>query len=204
VITAVFFGSLVLPAILFAVIYHPTLDKLSRGLVSPYAKADVGRRFSATLVDGLLTMTACFLYRNSGAVSYLFVGLLYILFRDSILGRSVGKTCFGLVVIDLKTGRPCGRAGSAKRNVIFLLPGANLAALFLESATIVQDSLGRRFGDRLAQTQVVEGLGARDLAAEFQRRWRDFLAQLDGTSRKPRRLPVKRGHDAVLKASGVR
>jgi hypothetical protein len=155
------------------------------------------------MVDGLLTTTVWFFSRNSGAVSYLIVGLLYILFRDAILGRSIGKTCFGLVVIDLKTGRPCGWGGSAKRNVIFLLPGANLAALFLESTTIVHDSLGRRFGDRLAQTQVVEGLGARDLAAEFQRWWRDFLAQLDGTCRKPRRLPVKRGHEAVWKVSAV-
>jgi hypothetical protein len=43
----------------------------------------------------------------------------------------------------------------------------------------------------VAQTQVVEGFGARDLATGFQRWWRDFIAQLDGTPRRPRRVPVK-------------
>jgi hypothetical protein len=55
---------------------------------------------------------------------------------SSMSGRSIGKFLFGLVVIELETGRPCGRAGSAKRNVLFLLPGANLSAAFLEAVTI--------------------------------------------------------------------
>jgi hypothetical protein len=33
--------------------------------------------------------------------------------------------------------------------------------VFLEALTIARDSLGQRLGDRIAQTQVVEGLGAR-------------------------------------------
>jgi hypothetical protein len=97
-----------------------------------------------------------------------------------------------LVVIDLVTGRPTGRAGSAKRNVLFLLPGANVAAMFLESATIIRDPEGQRLGDRVAQTQVVQGFGARELVASLQEWWRDFLAHLDGRSRQPQKIPVKR------------
>jgi uncharacterized RDD family membrane protein YckC len=167
------------------------MRELARGLASPYAKADIGRRFCAVMVDSLFVMTGWFFYRQSESVLPLLAGLLYALLRDSTFGRSIGKFLFGLVVIDLETGRPCGRAGSAKRNVLFLLPGANLSAAFLEAVTIVRDPQGQRLGDRLAQTQVVEGFGARDLAAAFQRWWREFIAQLEGTPRRPRRVPVK-------------
>jgi uncharacterized RDD family membrane protein YckC len=183
--------SIVLAAILFGVVYYPTLNKLARGLASPYAKADIGRRFCAVLVDCLFVVTAWFVYRQSESVLSLLPGLLYVLLRDSMFGRSIGKFLFGLVVIDLKTGRPCGRLGSAKRNVLFLIPGANLAAAFLEAVTIMRDPQGQRLGDRVAQTQVVDGFGARDLAAEFQRWWRDFISQLDGTPRRPRRVPIE-------------
>ena len=143
------------------------------------------------MVDGLLMMTAWILFGYYESVLYLLAGLLYLLLRDSLLGRSVGKFCFGLVVIDLHTGDPCGRISSMKRNILFLVPGPNFCAPFLELATIVRDPQGQRLGDRLAQTQVVEGLGARDLASAFQRWWRDFLDQLEPTPRRPRRLPVK-------------
>jgi hypothetical protein len=56
----------------------------------------------------------------------------------------------------------------------------------------VRDPQGQRLGDRLAQTQVVEGFGARDLAAHFVRWWSDFIGNLDGTPRKPRRVPARR------------
>ena len=179
-------------AVVFSVIYYPALSKLARGLASPYAKADLGRRLSAFMVDGLLCMSTWFLYRSYQSTSYLFAGALYLVFRDSISGRSLGKFCFGLVVIDLQSSRPCGRLGSATRNLLFLLPGANLVAVFLESSSVVRDPRGQRLGDRLAQTQVVEGIGARDLAADFLYWWRDFLGNLDGTPRKPRRIPVRR------------
>jgi hypothetical protein len=97
-----------------------------------------------------------------------------------------------LVVIELNTGRPCGRVGSAKRNAVYLLPGANVSALFLESASIIRDIQGQRLGDRIAQTQVVQGYGAKELVFSIQNWWRDFLAHLDGRSREPRKVPVKR------------
>lgn len=183
--------ALALSAVLFAVVYARLLQTLFPGLASPYTKADIRRRFSAVMVDALLVMTAWVLFRHYESVVYLTFGLLYVVLKDSIVGRSVGKFCFGLVVVDLLTGRPCGRIASAKRNILFLVPGPNLSAVFLESATILRDPQGQRLGDRLAHTQVVEGLGVRDFAAAFQRWWQDFVARLERTPGKPRRLPVK-------------
>jgi uncharacterized RDD family membrane protein YckC len=183
--------SLALTAVIFGVVYYPAFDKLARGLATHYAKADVGKRFSAAIVDVLLVATTWFFYRHYGSTLWIFAGLLYVLLRDS-LGRSVGKFCFGLLVVDLETGRPCSRAGSLKRNALFLVPGANFVALFLEARSIVRDPQGQRLGDRLAQTQVVEGFGVRDLAADFVCWWSDFIGNLDGTPRKPRRTPARR------------
>ena len=176
---AILFGTFILPAILFALVYFPIVTHLSRGLLSPYAKADVRRRLYAATIDGFIVVTSFLLYWNTEFVLYLAAGAAYLLFRDAIRGQSVGKFILGLVVISLETGHPSSLAGSVRRNLLFLLPGANLVAIFLEVRTIVGDPQGQRLGDRLAQTQVVDGLGSKDLVKSFQDWLIDLVAQLD-------------------------
>jgi hypothetical protein len=62
---------------------------------------------------------------------------------------------------------------------MLLVPGANIVAVFLEAATILRDRQGQRLGDRLAQTQVVEGIGAKDLVTAAYEWWQRFLARLE-------------------------
>ena len=188
-----FVGFVLLPAIAFAVAYYPALNKFSFALVSPYPKADLGRSFAAASVDAIVVTSMVVLYRGSETVVYPLFGATYLILRDGFWGRSIGKFCCGLVVIDLRTGLPCTRGHSIGRNAMLLLPGANLVAVFLEAATIVRDPQGQRLGDRIVQTQVVEGFGARDFVAAVQHWWRDFIGQLDGNPRKPRRAPVHGG-----------
>ena len=178
-------------AITLAMAYRPILDKLSLGLVSPYAKADVTKRLFAAAIDMILVATPLVPYRISESRVYVLAGAAYLLFRDAAAGRSVGKFLCGLVVINLETGRPCGWRSSVSRNVLFLLPGANLVAAFLEAATSIRDPQGLRLGDRFALTQVVEGFGAKDVVAAVQEWWLDFIARLDRNSRRPRRAPVQ-------------
>jgi hypothetical protein len=192
---AILVTALALATVLFAVVYSRLLQTAPPSLASPYTKADIGRRFSAVMVDALIVMSTWVLFRYYESAVYVIAGLLYVVLKDSMAGRSIGKFCFGLVVVDILTGRPCGRIGSAKRNILFLVPGPNISAVFLESATIVRDPQGQRLGDRLAHTQVVDGLGVRDFAAAFQRWWADFVARLERAPGKPRRLPVKVEHN---------
>jgi len=142
------FSLVLLPAIVFAVAYYPILDRLSVALVSPYAKADLGKRFTAAAVDAIVITSALVFYRSVETVLFVLLAATYLVLRDS-WGRSVGKFCCGLVVINLKTGQPCTRGDSIGRNALFLLPGANIVAVFLEAATIARDPQGQRLGDRL-------------------------------------------------------
>lgn len=186
-----------LTGITFGLAYHPILARLSLALASPYPKAEIGKRALAAMIDSMVVATTLILYRQSGFPLYLFLGAVYLLLRDAVAGRSVGKFLCGLVVIDLKTGRPCGWGASINRNALWLLPGANVVAVFLEAATIVRDPQGQRLGDRLAWTQVVDGFGARDVVAALQAWWLDFMENLEGNPRRRRRAPVRlgRAHD---------
>jgi uncharacterized RDD family membrane protein YckC len=184
-------GIFVLPAVVFALIYFPIVTQLSRGLLSPYAKAEVKRRLYAATIDGLMVVTSCFLYWNLNVVLYLAAGGAYLLFRDAIKGQSIGKFLLGLVVISLETGRPSSLTGSVRRNALLLLPGANVVAIFLEAGTIVRDPQGQRLGDRLAQTQVVEGWGAKDLVKSFQDWLMGLGTEFGGEVGKRGRAPVR-------------
>ena len=183
--------SLLFPAILFALVYFPTLNYLSLGLVTPYPKVDVWKRLLASSVDGMPAIAAWFLYLRTESWWGAAAALLYLLLRDGIGGQSLGKLLVGLVVVNVQTGRLCTWKESALRNVFVLIPGANIVAVFLESITIIRDRQGQRLGDRLAQTQVIDGLGARDLATSFQEWWMGVFGNLE-RDRRRRRQPAER------------
>lgn len=163
-----------LPALAFGVAYLP-LTMIVRSVDSAYPKADVRRRFLAVSVDslllGILLLALWRYYLQTGSAWFILAGAALLLVRDGLGGRSLGKFLCGLVVIDLRTKRPAGIAGSAQRNFLFVLPGANLVALVLEARTIHRDPRGQRLGDRFAFTQVVDGFGVKDLAESFAESW---------------------------------
>jgi hypothetical protein len=184
--------SLVFPAVLFGLVYFPTLNYLSVGLVTPYVKVDARKRLLAAWVDGMPAIAAWFLYRNTESWWGLAVAALYLLLRDGIGGQSLGKLLVGLVVVHVPTGRLCTWKESALRNVFVLIPGANVVAIVLESVTLIRDSQGQRLGDRLAQTQVIEGFGAKDLATSFEEWWTSVFGNLERDPRRRRRQPAER------------
>jgi uncharacterized RDD family membrane protein YckC len=184
-----FFGFFVLPAFAFTLGYFPVVNRLTVSLVSPYARADVRKRLYAAAVDSLVVATLGVLAQILQSPWFLAAGAMYLLLRDSVQGQSLGKVLFGLVVISLETGQPATLGHSLRRNLLFLLPGANVAAAFLEPMTIMRDVQGQRLGDRLAHTQVIEGFGARDLVKSFVDWLNRYLPEL-GRAGKPRRRPA--------------
>lgn len=178
----------------FALLYPTMLAKLSLAIASPYTKVNLQRRLYAATIDGLLVASIFALSWSSSLSSIAFVasGTVYVLFRDAVRGRSLGKFLLGLTVIRLETGQPASARDSVARNVLFLLPGANIAAVFLETLTFARDPQGLRLGDRLAMTQVVDGYGAKDLAKDVQALIEDAAARF-GTApgRERRRAPAR-------------
>lgn len=183
------YAGLAIVTVLFAVAYQPALTYFSLNFVTSYTRADIKKRAFAATIDGMVLATCVLLYFYSGAPVFLVAGAGYLLERDAVGGQSLGKLCLGLTVVNVETGRPAGAAGSARRNLLFLVPGANIAAIVLEAFTAAKDPQGQRLGDRMAQTQVVEGLGAKDLVTLVDDWWRDFLSQLRP---RPRHVPADR------------
>jgi uncharacterized RDD family membrane protein YckC len=155
----------------FGIVYLPVLMRQPKAFVSPYARADVRKRAAAAVADGLLLATCVVLYGTQDSLLFIAIGAVYLLFRDALFipGQSVGKFLFGLRVISLDNGRPCGRLHSAQRNFILVVPGLNVVATVLEAIAVTRDPQGQRLGDLLANTQVIEGFGAREFATSFQR-----------------------------------
>lgn len=175
-----------IPAIAFSLAYPSILKRLSMGLLSPYAKVDPRKRIYAALLDIFVAFSVAMASVTTGNAAYAVVAAVYLLLRDSVRGRSPGKFIIGLAVIDIETGLAATWKDSARRNVIFLLPGANIAAVFLETRTLFSDPQGQRLGDRFAQTQVVEGAGAAELLKDLQ----EWLVALDAQlGRSPGRRP---------------
>jgi uncharacterized RDD family membrane protein YckC len=154
----------------FGMVYLPVLMRQPKAFVSPYPRADIRKRASAAIADGLLVATCIVLSFTQGSSLFIALGAVYLLFRDALFipGQSIGKFLFGVRVISLDDGRPCGRLDSAKRNFILVVPGLNVVAVVLEAVAMVRDPQGQRLGDTLANTQVVEGLSVKELASSLQ------------------------------------
>jgi hypothetical protein len=152
----------------FGVAYFPLLHRVARGFVSPYAKANVKKRIGAAAIDASFVVICLVAFAVQGSPLFPLLAAIYLVLRDALFvnGQSIGKFLVGLLVIDLDNGRPCGRMQSARRNVIFIVPGLNVVAVALEGVAMFRDPQGQRLGDRLANTQVVEGLGARELVRD--------------------------------------
>ena len=133
-----------------------------------YPKADFGKRLIALIIDILIIVAIVFLLfymgfyiadimRPSQYLGLLMVwagailSIYYLLFKDSHLkGQSYGKRYMGLIVIDCETNKPCNKTQSAIRQLIFLVLS------LIECIITLLQGEGRRLGDFVAKTQVIE------------------------------------------------
>ncbi len=152
-------------------LFFPLEGRLSKALVSTYPKAGLRKRMLAAAIDATICMACLVLLAPMGMIIALTLSPLYLFVRDCLFpGQSLGKLLLGLVVIQLDNGAICKAGRALRRNAIFAVPGFNAAALLFEARAVRSDTQGMRFGDRLAQTQVVEGKDAKDLVRSLQER----------------------------------
>jgi len=134
-------------------------------------KADHLPRFVARIIDLLL---AAALAQVVAPVGF-FAGLTYLLIADGVApGRSLGKMLIGLRVVTAD-GQPAQLRASILRNLpwaaVFLLyvipwigPLLAAAVVALEGLLVLGNSRGRRFGDELAGTQVLNAERTRSVS----------------------------------------
>jgi len=84
--------------------------------------------------------------------------LAYGLLKDGMArGQSIGKRAAGIMVIDLDENIPCGKAKSLLRNLIpILLSIVPFVGWLVEPIMVLIAEDGRRLGDRVASTQVID------------------------------------------------
>lgn len=140
------------------------------------AKADIGKRVGAALIDAVLTVVVGFIPAVGGLVA-----AAYWLLRDGLELEFMDRRSLGKKVMKLRPVRLDGGEmdllASAKRNWMFALGGVAQLLLFLpvvgwllvvpvalaalalavvELVLVASDARGRRLGDRIADTVVVE------------------------------------------------
>ena len=117
-------------------------------------RASKWKRLGAALLDGFFTMA-------TGFIPYvgIVVAVAYTLLKDGmglkgLKGRSLGKSLLNLKVVAFEGGAEMARwTDSLKRNFLFLIPFMGL----VEAIVVLADKDGRRLGDRIAGSLVVEG-----------------------------------------------
>lgn len=140
-----------------------------------YPKADLGKRFVAALIDGVIAGILTVVIPILGGL----LGAAYTLTKDALMfqltkdaqwkNRSVGKKVMGLQVVNLGGG-DVDMTISLKRNVTLAI-GSLLAAIpllgllvaplvggvlgLIEIVLVLTDAAGRRLGDKWANTQVI-------------------------------------------------
>lgn len=129
-----------------------------------YPKAHVLNRFIAKLIDLFIVVAAGEVASPVGFLS----GLAYILIADGFAGgKSIGKRLVGLHTIRVDGRESAGFQESIIRNLplggaqlAYAVPYigwlASLAILAFESFLIIGNEQGRRLGDEVARTQVLD------------------------------------------------
>lgn len=72
-------------------------------------------------------------------------------------GQSIGKRMMGIMVVHLPTDAPCTRGQSARRAIVLAATGIiPWVGWLIEPLALLNTEGGRRLGDRVAGTQVIE------------------------------------------------
>lgn len=138
-----------------------------------YPKAPLGERLGAYVVDGIIgmgpaIMAAIFNYlfpivvqspttRTINMIATFAWAIYYGFTKDARPnGQSIGKKIFGLMVVSVKTDRPCSLGQSIGRAVVpALLDMIPLIGWLVEPIVVIASHDGRRIGDDAAGTQVI-------------------------------------------------
>lgn len=159
---------------------NPTV--MNQSDIPVYNKADLGKRFLACLLDGLITLLLFipsialisevfinyFTYGYSSMSSFnpsklifgfilLILPFIYILIKDGLgEGQSYGKRTLDLMVVNVNSNNPCSKSNSAGRNIMYsIICSVPYIGYLVEVIMVFANSEGRKLSDLVAGTQVI-------------------------------------------------
>jgi uncharacterized RDD family membrane protein YckC len=148
-----------------------------------YNKADLGKRFLAYLLDGLIMLLlfipsialffevfiSYFTYGYNSIDNlnpsklvfgciFFFIPFIYALIKDGLgNGQSYGKRALNLMVINVNSNNPCSKSNSAGRNIMFsIFSGVPYIGYLIEVIMVFANPEGRKLSDLVAGTQVID------------------------------------------------
>lgn len=136
-----------------------------------YPKAPLPKRFLALLIDlavawgpaGIVYLLMVNVESVQAIREFLWIpallwGTVYFLVKDGWPGgQSIGKKILGLMVVTVYDRRPCSRWRSAIRQfAIIVVNFIPYIGSLVEPVLVLADKGGRRLGDQMAKTQVIE------------------------------------------------
>lgn len=162
--------------------YSSPKEALSAAIPT-YKKADIGKRFLAYLLDGLITLLffipsiilildyfmELYTYGSISMIGYnpskiifgfilLFLPFTYSLIKDGLgNGQSYGKRALNLMVVNVNSNNPCSKSNSAGRNIMFsIISCVPYIGYLVEVIMVFANSEGRKISDLVAGTQVID------------------------------------------------
>jgi len=110
------------------------------------------QRIAAWLIDFVLVLGIGTLFHVLGWIAT----TAYWLCRDGLFkGQSIGKRLMGLRVIVQPSQAACTWKSSVVRNILWVVPVINVITGLTGLYYLFNDPAGRHWGDRLADTKVV-------------------------------------------------
>jgi uncharacterized RDD family membrane protein YckC len=157
--------------------------KMAQPEIPYYNKADLGKRFLAYLLDGLIILllfipsialiSDVFIgYFNYGYNSIdnsnpsklvfgfilLLIPFIYAFIKDGLgNGQSYGKRAMNLMVVNVNSNRPCSKSNSIGRNIMFIVfSSVPYIGWLIEVIMVFANQEGRKLSDLVAGTQVID------------------------------------------------
>lgn len=151
--------------------------------IPDYNKADLGKRFMAYLIDGLITLL---LFIPSIALIYevfisyftygynsfdnlnpsklvfgfilILIPIIYAFIKDGLgNGQSYGKRAMDLMVVNVNSNKPCSKSNSVGRNIMYsIFSSVPYIGWLIEVIMVFANQEGRKLSDLVAGTQVID------------------------------------------------
>lgn len=117
-----------------------------------FRKPGPNKRVCAFIIDSCVGQLLTTFFFFSGLIQFNWViWAVYILFKDTFDGKSLGRRLVGLQVIDLE-GNVAKPRKALLRNILMIIPIFPV----IEYIVMRCDKSGRRLGDQMAKSQVTD------------------------------------------------